>query len=78
MPQRFLWPTRSSAANINSLRRLACGPIRRAWRKISRVSRAVGIAHAGRVGYDAVVGQVVDVNYPDRSATTILAGGSGE
>jgi len=23
-------------------------------------------------------GQVVDVNYPDRSATTILAGGSGE
>jgi transposase-like protein len=22
--------------------------------------------------------QVVDVNYPDRSATTILAGGSGE
>ena len=26
----------------------------------------------------AVVGVVVDVNYPDRSATTILAGGSGE
>jgi hypothetical protein len=26
----------------------------------------------------SLVGHVVDVNYPDRSATTILAGGSGE
>jgi hypothetical protein len=24
------------------------------------------------------IGDLVDVNYPDRSATTILAGGSGE
>ena len=26
----------------------------------------------------ATLAQLVDVNYPDRSATTILAGGSGE
>ena len=29
-------------------------------------------------GYDEKNTELVDVNYPDRSATTILAGGSGE
>jgi len=28
--------------------------------------------------YSREAGRLVDVNYPDRSATTILAGGSGE
>ncbi len=30
------------------------------------------------VAFLIVLAGVVDVNYPDRSATTILAGGSGE
>ena len=33
-------------------------------------------AAAGLAGHAVIL--VVDVNYPDRSATTILAGGSGE